>query len=96
MEDKKIVENNLTISGDPDDSELPLCMKRATHRMTKFRANHHDKHNYRRMVQRCDHLDEDQRPTLMQLFTRFKELFSGKLGRIPRPPVRLKLKKDTT
>ena len=92
MENKNRVESNITISDDPADSNLPMFMKKATHRMVNgFKPNQYDKHNYKSMVERCDHLDNNQRATLVELFSKFKELFSGKLGRVPGPPVRLKL-----
>ena len=83
------------LSDDPGDVDLPPFMKEATHRMTKgLQRNRYDKHNYRDMVVKCTHLDEKQQSIMLELFSKFKELFSGKLGRVPGPPVKLKLKKD--
>jgi hypothetical protein len=44
------------------------------------------------MVQRCNHLTSDQQNTFLNLFKNYKDLFSGKLGLIPAPPVHLRLK----
>ena len=52
-----------------------------------------NKHDYVQMVDRCTHLKTPEKSMINKLFSKFKELFSGKLGRVPGPPVRLKLKK---
>ena len=84
-----------TTSDDPGDANLPNFMKRATHRLTKgLGKNTYDKHNHKDIVTRCDHLTSEQQSNLLQLFSKYKELFSGALGRVPCTPIKLKLKKD--
>ena len=46
------------------------------------------------MVQRCAHRSPGHQSTLLHLFSKYSELFSGALGRVPGPTVKLKLKKD--
>ena len=63
--------------------------------MTKgLGKNTYDRHIYKDMVKRREHLSSEQQSTLLHLFSRYKELFSGTLGRVPGPPIKLKLKKD--
>ena len=84
-----------TISDDPGDVDLPAFMKKATQRMSKgMVANAYDKHDYGDMIDRCGHLDEEKKNILKDLFSKFKELFSGKLGEVPGEKVKLTLKKD--
>ncbi len=78
---------------DNEDKDLPPFMQIATQRLTKgLSANTYDKHNYKEMVLRCHHLTTEQQHTLLDLFQPYAELFSGKIGMIPGPPVHLKLK----
>ncbi len=80
---------------DNEDKDLPKFMQKATQRLTKgLSANAYDKHNYKEMVLCCNHLSTDQDHALLDLFAPYEELFSGKIGVIPGPPVHLKLKPD--
>jgi len=82
---------------DPSDADLPAFMKVATKKAaTSFKPNRYDKHNYRDMVLKCTHLSAHQQEMMLQLFSKYEELFSGKLGKVPGPPVSLSLKKDAT
>jgi transposase InsO family protein len=82
-----------TLNSIDDDQQLPAFMQQATQRLTKgISANTYNKHDYQEMVLQCRHLTTDQQDTLIALFKKHHELFSGKLGLIPGPPVHLKLK----
>ena len=62
--------------------------------MTKdLSTDQYDKHNYREMVNCCEYLDNGMIASLLRLFSKYVELFSGPLGRVPGPPIKLKLKK---
>ena len=81
------------ISDENEDQNLPSFMKKATHRLSKgLSANQYDKHNYKDMVEKCEHLTSDMKSALLDLFSKYEELFSGTLGKVPGPPVKLKLK----
>ena len=81
MMDKSSSHTVTELSYDPMDRELPSFMKKATHRMTKgLSANRYDKHNYRDMVKRCNHLTSEMKSSLLQLFSKYVELFSGRSG----------------
>ena len=83
------------LSDDPGDKDLPSFMQRATHRMAKgMKASEYDKHDHKEMVERCFHLTTEQKYIMNTLFSKYKELFSGNLGRVPGPPVKFKLKKE--
>ena len=72
------------ISEDPGDKDLPPFMQKATQRMTKgMKANAYDKHTFKDMIDRCGHLNVQKKNTLKNLFSQFKELFSGTLGKVP-------------
>jgi len=78
---------------DPGDIDLPAFMKTATKKAaTTFKANNYEKYNYRDMVLKCTHLSPSQQDTLIDLFSSYEELFNGKLGSVPGPPVSLKPK----
>lgn len=78
---------------DTGDRDLPDFMKVATKRgASSIKSNIYNKYNYRDMVLKCDHLLQDQKDKLMNLFSNYEDLFSGKLGSVPGPPVKLKLK----
>jgi len=47
------------------------------------------------MILKCTHLSTEQQDALIDLFSQYEELFSGKLGSIPGPPISLKLKQET-
>ena len=80
---------------DPSDADLPAFMKVATKKAaTSFKPNRYDKHNYRDMVLKCTHLSSHQQEMMLQLFSKYEELFSGKLGKVPGPPVSLELKQE--
>lgn len=46
------------------------------------------------MVLKCTHLSTEEQDSLIDLFSKYQELFSGKLGSVPGPAVSLKLKSD--
>ena len=48
------------------------------------------------MVEKRGHLTTEQKKESISLFHEYKELFSGKLGSVPEPPVKLELKQDAT
>ena len=80
---------------DPGDIDLPEFMKKATKKAaTTFKANNFEKYNYCDMVLKCTHLSVNQQDVLIELFSQYEELFSGKLGSVPGPPVSLKLKSN--
>ena len=60
-----------------------------------FRANVYDKYYHHGMILKCTHLSTEQQDALINLFTEYEELFCGKLGSMPKPPVRLELKQET-
>ena len=66
--------------------------KAAAKVVTEMEANDYGKHDYKAMVNKCDHLTDDQKGKLSTLFRKYKDLFSGKLGKIPRPHVEIKLR----
>ena len=80
---------------DPEDADLPPLMKMATKRAA-IKPNAYDKYNYRDMVLKCNHLTHDQQNELISVFSGFEELFSGDLGKVPGPPVKLHLKPNST
>ena len=48
------------VTDDRADADLPDFMKKATHRLTKgLSANQYGKHDYREMVNRCQHLNKE-------------------------------------
>ena len=47
------------------------------------------------MVLKCPHLHKDQQDALISLFSEYEELFSGDLGKVPGPPVKLHLKPNS-
>ena len=62
--------------------------------MTKgLSSNQYDKHDYKQMVNCWKHLDNNIKTSLLRLFSNYSKLFSGALGRIPGPPIKIKLKK---
>ena len=70
-------------------------MKVATKKQNvPFRANVYGKYNYRDMILKCTHLSTEQQDSLIDLFSQYEELFSGKLGCISGPPVSLRLKQE--
>jgi len=78
---------------DPSDADLPEFMKVATKRGARaIKPNIYNKYNYRDMVLKCHHLSGEQKDVLIDLFSQYEDLFSGKLGSVPGPPVSLKLK----
>lgn len=88
--------NSIDDDDDPADKDLPAFMKSATKRATStIKPNIYSKYNYRDMVLRCEHLDKSQQDALISLFSEFEELFSGQLGKVPGPPVSLKLKPNS-
>ena len=48
--------------------------------------------NYYDMANNCNHLTVTQKSVLTNPFKKYKDLFSGNLGKVPRPPIVLKLK----
>ena len=82
---------------DPGDKDLPDFMKEATRRMfsSSMHANEYEKHNYRDMVLKCDHLSDYEKTSLLNLFSEFQDLFSGDLGEVPGKPIKLKVKPNT-
>jgi hypothetical protein len=79
-----------------DNDDVPLFLQQATQRLTKgISENTYNKHDYHEMVQRCTHLSSKQQNTFLQLFENYKDIFSGKLGLIPGPPVHLRLKPNS-
>jgi len=88
-------ENYFLDDNDIQDEHLPEFMKTATKKQNApFRANVYGKYNYRDMILRCTHLTTEQRDSLTKLFSKYEELFSGKLGCMPGPPVKLELKQE--
>ena len=77
---------------DPADVDLPDFMKNATKKAASIKPNIYDTYNYHDMVLRCEHLTKEQQDSLISLFSDYEELFSGKLGTVPGPPIKLKLK----
>lgn len=77
---------------DNQDAELPTFMQKATKRLERISANAYDKHNYKEMVLRCNHLSTQEQEKLLTLFSSYDELFSGALGEIPNVRVHLQLK----
>ena len=57
-------------------------------------ANKYETYNYKSMVEQCSHLDEGSKKKLLELLSLYEELFSGNIGTVPGPPVKLKLKKE--
>ena len=71
---------------DPSGADLPAFMKVATKKAaTSFKPNRYDKHKYRDMVLKRTHLFSHQHEMMLQLFSKYEELFSGKLGKVPGP-----------
>ena len=80
-----------TLNSIDDDQELPTFMQQATLRLTKgISPNTYNKHDYKDMVLRCQHLTTEEQDSLIHLFGKYRELFSGTLGLVPGPPVHLK------
>jgi len=79
---------------DLQDKHLPDFLKTITNKQNvPFRANVYGKYNYHDFVLKCTHLSTEQQDSLIDLFAKYKELFSGNLGRVPGPPVSLNFKK---
>ena len=75
--------------------KLPKNIGIETNRVSRgINPNKYDKHNYYDMVNNCTHLTVKEKSDLTNLFKEFQDLFSGKFGKVPGPPVKLKLKKD--
>jgi hypothetical protein len=88
--------NKATLNAIDNDDGLPLFLQQATLCFTKgISENTYNKHEYHEMIRRCTHLSLEQQNTFLQLFANYKDLFSGKLGLIPGPPVRLCLKPNS-
>ena len=90
-------EINILNDEDPGDTALPDFMKKTLRKaaaLPSYKANTYDKYNYRDMVLRCTHLSSHQQNMLLELFSQYEELFSGKLGSVPGKPVSLKLKSN--
>ena len=86
--------NNLS-NEDPGDIHLPEFMKAASTKATNsFKANDYKKYNYRDMVLKCNHLQSQDKNKLLDLFSKYENLFNGELGTVPGEPVKLKLKSD--
>ena len=78
---------------DPSDADLPEFMKVATKRgASAIKPNIYNKYNYRDMVLKCHRLSGEQKDILIDILSQYEDLFSGKLGSVPGPPVSLKLK----
>ena len=59
----------MEVPDDPGDKELPLCMQKVTHRMMKgIKVNQYEKHNYKKIVDRCDHLNNKEKSIIKGLF----------------------------
>ena len=55
--------------------------------------NKYEKYNYYDILNNCNHLMVIPKLALANLFKKYKNVFSGKLGEVPCPPIELKLKK---
>jgi len=88
-------ENNILDNVDPQDVDIPEFMKAVTKKQNvPFRANVYSEYNYSDMVLKCTHLSTTQQDSLIDLFSQYEELFSGKLGSVPGPPVSSKFKQE--
>ena len=77
---------------DHANTHLPKFMQKSTSRVvSSMYANSYDKHDYKKRIVRCVHLNVDQKQLLLKLLEKYKELFSGKLSKIPGPPVEIKV-----
>ena len=76
------------------EASLPFEAKHAIKRIDHktFSSNKYSAYNYTAMVNKCKHLLLSQKKALLNLFSCFKELFSGKLGCIRSKAVNIKLK----
>ena len=88
---------NIVNSIDPADASLPTFIQKAAAKViTEMKENDYDKHDYKAMVNKYDHLNDDQKGKLLNLFSKYKDPFSGKLGKRPGPPVEIKLREKVT
>ena len=63
----KITQSNKNVvnSIDPADASLPTFMQRAAAKVvTEMKTNDYDKYDYKAMVNKCDHLTDDQKGKL--------------------------------
>ena len=80
---------------DREDANLTDEMRTATKRMTKgMSENQYEQHDYKDMINKCHHLKQEEKQQLLILFEPYRSLFDGTLGKVPGPPVKIKLKKD--
>ena len=74
-----------------EDKELPKNIGIETNRVSRgINPNKYGRHNYYDMVNNCMHLTIKEKSDITNLFKEFQDLFSGKLGKVPEPPVKLK------
>ena len=75
---------------DPADTRLPEFMQQATSRViSNMYTDTYNKHDNKKMIDIHVHLNAKQKELLLKLLEKYKELFSGKLGKILGPPVRV-------
>ena len=74
-----------------DNEELPRNISFETNRVNRaINQNKYEKNNYYDMVNNYNHLTVTQKSVLTNIFKKYKDLFSSKLGKVPGPPIDLK------
>ena len=83
--------NNVSSNMVMDNEELPRNISFETNRVNRaINQNKYEKHNYYDMVNNYNHLTVTHKSVLTNLFKKYKDLFSSKLGKVPGPPIDLK------
>jgi len=72
----------------------PISTADLTKRATRILDANYEKADLNSIVEKCDHLDAEQKDSLLQTLTKFEHLFDGSLGDWNTPPVHLELKED--
>ena len=78
---------------DPLNASLPMFMQKVASKIvTNMKTDEYDMYDYKAMVNKCNHLTNDQQGKLLNLFRKYKDLFSGNLESVPIPPMEIKLR----
>ena len=78
---------------DNSDPDIPKSVQKAVRRLEQsITQNDYNTYNYRSMVLKCTHLNNNQQDTLLNLFRNYAPLFDGTLGKVPNVKVHLDLK----
>ena len=70
------------------NASLPMFMQKVVSKIvTNMKTDEYDRYDYKAMVNKYNHLTDDQQGKLLNLFRKYKDLFSGNLESVPISPI---------